>query len=169
MILTIAKMIAGHFHHRTAHIGHPLGVSVPLCLCGESSTGRRSWRAARSASGSNRGTVRCARRPAIAGFRDTRRLFRAKPFIELHLRLPAQLAARLLAVDGVAQVVSRTVGHELDKLFGSPERAQNQLGYFDDCASRSRRRCCRPRLRARAAARHRARCNDRSRGSSRAH
>src|SRR5271167_3123947 len=51
--------------------------------------------------------------------------------IEAYCWLPAQLAAGLLAVDSVAQVVSRPVGHELDEALSPAERAQNQLGHFD--------------------------------------
>ena len=51
--------------------------------------------------------------------------------IELHLRLPSELAAQLFAVDGIAQIMSRTIGDELDQTFGSAQRFQDQLGNFE--------------------------------------
>src|SRR5271157_1484592 len=112
-----------------------LALKCPLATCARCTLprhpiARRSWRAAGSVSGSNHGI-------AGAHLVQPRLVFAVphdglpKAFIELHRWLPTQLAAGLLAVDGVAQVVSRPIGDELDKTLGPSECAQNQLGYLD--------------------------------------
>src|ERR1039458_7147782 len=51
--------------------------------------------------------------------------------IERDLGPPAQLSFQLLAVDGIAQVVSLTIAHELNERFGAAQGAQNQLGHLE--------------------------------------
>src|SRR5450759_4381310 len=43
---------------------------------------------------------------------------------------PAQLSLKLLAVDGVAQVVSLTVADELNQRFGAAQGSENQLRHL---------------------------------------
>src|ERR1019366_8487516 len=54
-----------------------------------------------------------------------------QPRSETNLGPPAQLSLELLAVDGVAQVVSLTVADELNERFGAAEGSENQLGHLE--------------------------------------
>src|ERR1022692_1417533 len=51
--------------------------------------------------------------------------------IETNLGPPAQFSFQLFAVDGVAQVVSLTIAHELNERFGAAQGGKNQLGHLE--------------------------------------